>query len=429
MEHTAGDEAASAPMAISIGRVIIANAAADFEDRSLPLPFVANIAELNGEITAIAMTSVEPSEVSLEGKVDEFGLVRVTGIVTPLDSSLNTDLKVAFQNVEMPKFSAYTIPFAGREIASGKLDVDLGYKVTASELVGENKIILRDFELGEKIEHPGAMSLPLGLAVALLKDAEGKIDIDLPVRGNVDDPEFRYGRVVLKALGNLIVKVVASPFALLGRLVGVEASDLEYISFIAGRADLTPPEMEKAVKLAEALALRPELRLDIQGVVDRDLDGLAIRTQQLDQIIEERIAMLAADGRDDAVFAEQRRRVLEGLFRESGVAADAEAALAELRIRFTLPVTADEKGGADNRFDVLAYLSELRRQLIGQRPLAEEELAMLANARAANLLAAILEANNELATRVILGRPQAIGSRDADGVRMKVSISAAAPDE
>jgi hypothetical protein len=263
----------------------------------------------------------------------------------------------------------------------------------------------------------------------LLKDAEGKIDIDLPVRGNVDDPEFRYGRVVLKALGNLIVKVVASPFALLGRLVGVEASDLEYISFIAGRADLTPPEMEKAVKLAEALALRPELRLDIQGVVDRDLDGLAIRTQQLDQIIEERIVMLAADGRDDAVFAEQRRRVLEGLFRESGVAADAEAALAELRIRFTLPVTADEKGGADNRFDVLAYLSELRRQLIGQRPLAEEELAMLANARAANLLAAILEANNELATRVILGRPQAIESRDADGVRMKVSISAAAPDE
>lgn len=427
-DTAADDGAASAHMAISIGRVIVANAAADFEDRSLPLPFVANIAELNGDITAIATMSVEPSEVSLEGKVDEFGLVRVTGIVTPLDVSLNTDLKVAFQNVEMPKFSAYTIPFAGRKIASGKLDVDLGYKVTASELQGENKIVLRDFELGEKVEHPGAMSLPLGLAVALLKDAEGKIDIDLPVRGNVDDPEFSYGRVVLKALGNLIVKVVASPFALLGRLVGVEASDLEYISFIAGRADLTPPEMEKAQKLAEALALRPELRLDIQGVVDRDLDGLAIRTQQLDHLIEERIAVLAADDRDDAMYAEQRRRVLESLFNESGNDPDAKAVLEALRARFTLPVTANEAGGPGNRFDVLAYSSELRRQLIERRPLAEQELAGLATARAANVLAAVLEADDALAARVILGQLQAVEASEDEGIRMKVSISAAAND-
>ena len=424
----ADGDAATSRMAISIGRVIIADAAADFEDRSLPLPFVANIAQLNGNITAIATTSVQPSEVSLEGKVDDFGLVRVTGIVTPLFPALNTDLKVAFQNVEMPKFSAYTIPFAGREIASGKLDVDLGYKVAASELVGENKIVLRDFELGEKVPHPGAMSLPLGLAVALLKDAEGKIDIDLPVRGNVDDPEFRYGRVVLHALGNLIVKVVASPFALLGRLVGVEASDLEYISFIAGRADLTPPELEKSVKLAEALALRPELRLDLQGVIDRDLDGLAIRTRLLEQLIEDRITEPAADNRDDAMYAEQRRRVLEGLFRESGIAADAEAALAELRIRFTSSATAGESGGAGNGFDALAYSSELRRQLIAQQPLAEVELAGLANARAANVLAAIVEADNELATRVALGRPQAIESREGDAVRMKVSISAGADE-
>jgi hypothetical protein len=193
-------EKKKSPIAATIGRVVIVDASADFEDQSLPLPFIAQIAALNGDITTIATDSREPSTVALEGKVDEFGFVRVTGSLTPLDPKLNTDLKVAFQNVEMPKFSAYTIPFAGREIASGKLDLDLGYQVTASELIGENTLILRDFELGEKIEHPGAMSLPLGLAVALLKDAEGKIDVDLPVRGNVDDPEFKYGGVVLKAL-------------------------------------------------------------------------------------------------------------------------------------------------------------------------------------------------------------------------------------
>ncbi len=428
-EAAAEAEVASAGMAITIGRVVIANAAADFEDDSLPLPFVAKIAGLNGDITTIATTSAEPSEVSLEGKVDEFGFVRVSGSVTPLDPALNTDLNVAFQNVEMPKFSAYTIPFAGREIASGKLDVSLGYKVTASELAGENKIVLRDFELGEKVEHPGAMSLPLGLAVALLKDADGKIDIDLPVRGNVDDPDFGYGRVVMKALGNLIVKIVASPFALLGKLVGAEASDLEYISFIAGRADLTPPEMERAAKLAEALALRPELSLSIRGVVDRDTDGLAIRTEQLDRIVEERIALFAADGRDDAMYAQQRTRVLEELFGESGIAADARAALAELRIRFTATNTDDGREEPDQPFDAVAYASELRRQLIDQASVDEAELLDLANARAANVRAAILETDSSLETRVVAGRPQAIEADDDESIRMKVTISAAAEAE
>lgn len=428
-ESGAEAEVASAGMAITIGRVVIANAAADFEDESLPLPFIAKIAELNGDITTIATMSAEPSEVSLEGKVDEFGFVRVSGSVTPLDPALNTDLNVAFQNVEMPKFSAYTIPFAGREIASGKLDVSLGYKVTASELAGENKVVLRDFELGEKVEHPGAMSLPLGLAVALLKDAEGKIDIDLPVRGNVDDPEFRYGRVVLGALANLIVKIVASPFALLGRLVGADASDLEYITFIAGRADLTPPEMEKVAKLAEALTLRPELGLDIRGVVDRETDGLAIRTAGLDQLIEERISALSAGERADAMYAQQRTRVLEGLYGESGIATDAETALAELRSRFTSAVADGVEREPDNQFDAVAYSSELRRQLIEQRTLAEEELADLANARAANVRAAILDSDSSLETRVALGQSQAIEANDDEGIRMRVTISAGAEAE
>ncbi len=424
-EPAAKTEVASAGMAVTIGRVVIANAAADFEDNSLPLPFVAKIAGLNGDITTIATTSAEPSQVSLEGKVDEFGFVRLTGIVTPLDPALNTDLALVFQNVEMPKFSAYTIPFAGREIAGGKLDVSLGYKVTASELVGENKIVLRDFELGEKVEHPGAMSLPLGLAVALLKDADGKIDIDLPVRGNVDDPEFRYGRVVLKAFGNLIVKIAASPFALLGRLVGAESSDLEYISFIAGRADLTPPEMEKAAKLAEALSLRPKLGLNIRGAVDREIDGLAIRTDQLDRIVDERIAKSAVDGSDDAMYAQQRKRVLEKLFGESGIANDAPAALAELRIRFTSVPSADGQQGADEQFDEVAYSSELRRQLIDHQSLTEEELVALANARAANVRAAILATDAGLERRIMQGRPQAVGADENGEVRMKVTISAA----
>ena len=131
----------------------------------------------------------------------------------------------------------------------------------------------------------------------MLKDADGKIDLDLPVRGNVDDPEFSYGSVIWGALGNLLLKVVTSPFAALGNLLGIEASELEAVNFLAGRSDLTPPEMQRAGKLAEALALRPELQLMIAGVYDAAADGLALRTARFDGILELQITELASQQR------------------------------------------------------------------------------------------------------------------------------------
>ncbi len=417
-----GEQPDEGTLAVTIGRVEIAKASADFQDQSLPLPFIAKIADLNGGITTIATNSREPSTVELEGKVDEYGFVRVTGTVTPLDLTLDTDLHVAFQNVEMPKFSAYTIPFAGREIASGKLDLNLGYQVKESELIGENKVILRDFELGEKVEHPGAMSLPLGLAVALLKDPEGKIDLDLPVRGNVDDPEFRYGGVILKALANLIIKIVASPFALLGNLLGVEASELEYINFLQGRSDLTPPEMERAAKLAEALALRPVLVLEISGVVDRNADGLALQTAKLQQIVDERIGAL--DSTEQSMYAAQQTKVLETLFIEQGEEDLQRSALQELKLRFTSVPATDGADDAKPQFDALAYTSEIRRQLVELQAITDAELAALANERAANTRAAILQADVALDPRIVFGKAQAVESKPDEPVRMKVTLTA-----
>ena len=413
---------------VTVGRVVVTEAAVDFVDHSLPLPFEARIANLSGSMSTIATASSEPSTVALEGTVDEFGFVRISGTITPFDTTRNTDLKVAFQNVEMPKFSAYTIPFAGREISTGKLDLELGYQVTDSQLVGENKVVLRDLELGEKVPHPGAMSLPLGLAVALLKDSEGKIDIDLPIRGNVDDPDFRYGGVVLKALGNLIVKIVASPFALLGNLLGVEPSELEYVTFLYGRADLTPPEMEKAGKLAEALSLRPELVLEIHGPVDREGDGRALKTARLDEILAERMAVITSDDSDVTTYAQNQMDVMEQLFTESIVATDLAATLDALRIRFTTEVI-DGDDAAESRFDGLAYSNELRRQLIEVQPLEEAEFVALANARAANTREAILQVSAELAGRILTGALRAVTDGDDEVVRMKVILRAGENDE
>ena len=429
-EDQANEEDASATVAaqtpadtepgfnITVGRVLIVDGAADFADQSLPLPFQAGIAKLNGGFTTIATGSTEPSEVTLEGKVDEFGLLQVSGTLTPFDLARNTDVRLHFQNVEVPTFTPYTVAFAGREIASGKLDLQLGYKVKDSELTGENKVVLRDFTLGDKVEHPGAMSLPLDLAVALLKGPDGAIDIDLPVRGNVDDPEFRYGRVIGKALVQLVVKIVASPFALLGKLVGSEPDELDHIDFIAGRADLTPPEQERIAKLVQALGLRPELLLELGGVVDREVDGLALRTAHLDALIETRID---ASPSASEMYTQQRARAVEAIYRESSETA--EPTLAALRTQFTSETLDPQTNRPVTQFDELAYTAELRRQLIEQQTVTEEEMVALASARAENVGAALVETKPELAERIRTGTLKAVKAEDDGVVRMDVTLT------
>jgi uncharacterized protein involved in outer membrane biogenesis len=421
-EQENGEPSSDAPFDITIGRIVVADAAADFADFSLPLPFEAGIAALNGEMSTVATASAQPSEVLMEGKVDEFGLLRVSGTITPLDVARNTDIKLRFQNVEIPKFSAYTIAFAGREIASGKLDLDLGYAVTGGELVGENRVVLRDFELGDRVEHPGAMSLPLGLAVALLKGPDGTIDIDLPVRGDVNDPEFGYGRVIGRALANLIVKIAASPFLLLGNLIGVEPDELDHVSFIAGRSDLTPPEQERMIRIAEALGLRPELLLEISGVVDREADGLALRTARLDDLVDARIEAAPLADASDAMYAEQRAAVIQALYAESGAAED--GTLDELRARFTLQTTDPESGRVTSSFDALAYTAELRRQLIDRQNVTEEEFVALARSRVDVVREALVATNPALADRIQAGSLQAVEAEDDGSVRMDVTLKA-----
>jgi len=418
-DETDVSAADSAPaVAISIGRIGFSNAAANFTDRSLPLPFAAQIEALNGEISALATSSSEPATIALEGRVDEFGSVNISGALTPFKPSDNTDVKVVFRNVEVPKFSAYTVPFAGREIATGRLDLDLGYKVKDGDLEGENKVTLREFELGEKVDHPGAMSLPLGLAVALLKDAEGKIDIDLPVRGNVNDPEFGYGRVVGKALMNLIVKIVASPFALLGNLIGVEADELQNFQFASGRADLSPPEVEKTIKIAEALALRPSIVMIISGVYEGERDGAALREEKFEQTIEARMATSPDDS--DSTYAELRLKFLEELFTDSGLSTDPMLALATLRDAHTRPASED----AESQFDALAYAAALSRQLVDAQPLAESELLALAASRAENAKLSILTANPELANRILIEQPSSVSQPEDGEIRMEISLTA-----
>lgn len=231
METDAAAEAAQgqATLKIIIGRIGIDGGSADFTDLTLPIPFSSQIRDLNGEITTLATDSEAPARVDLEGRVDEYGLARIRGSVTPFDPTQNTDMQLLFRNVELPDLSPYTVKFAGREIADGRLELDLRYQITAGQMEGSNKVILSDLELGRKVDQPDAMNLPLGLAIALLTGPDGKIDIDLPVSGDVNDPEFKIGGVVVKALFNLLTNIITSPFRLLASLVGIDSEDFDII--------------------------------------------------------------------------------------------------------------------------------------------------------------------------------------------------------
>ena len=164
------------------------------------LPFAAKVQDLEGSIQGASTDRASRATVRLEGRVDEYGLARVNGSLRPFQPTSFLDLNVVFRNVEMPPLSAYSATFAGRRIASGRLALDLQYKINDRVLAGDNRIVLEKFTLGERVESPGALSLPLDLAVALLTDSDGKIDIAVPVRGNVDDPKFSYGQVIWQAI-------------------------------------------------------------------------------------------------------------------------------------------------------------------------------------------------------------------------------------
>ncbi len=412
------------PIEVTVGRVVIADGAADFADRSLPLPFSAKITELNGDLSTIATASTEPSSVSLEGTVDEYGFLRVTGSVTPLNPAANTDIRAEFENVAMPKFSAYSVPFAGRKIASGRLDLDLGYQVTDGRLVGDNNIVLREFELGEAVAHPDALSLPLGLAVALLKDSSGNINVDLPVRGDVDNPEFSVGGIVANALGNLIGKIVTSPFALLGNLLGVEASELEQVTFLPGRADLTPPEMQKAANLAEALSLRPQLVLELPPVRSPAADDQALREAKLEAAVAERLAGVPQGEEPGGPYAERRREALEALYRELAPVEDPQSRLDALRAENTRAVETAEGEPGETRFDATAYTADLAAELVPLQPLEEGALAALAAERAANLRETILAAGSGVEGRVLVTEPVGVSLTDNGRIPMKVVLTA-----
>lgn len=278
-----------------LDRIQIVDGSSDFADNSLIMPFSAQIESLDGGASDISSDKNSNIKVSLKGSAYSLAPVDIEGNISPYMGDY--DIKINFKAMPMPLMSPYMVQFAGYKVEKGKMTLNLSYKVDNNELTATNNIFIDQFVLGEKVDNPNAVSLPLELAVTLLKDSNGDIRINVPISGSLEDPKFSIGAIVSDALMTAISKVITSPFRAIASLVGSSA-DLSTIGFEAGSTELGKAQKTKLDELSSALKKRPTLTLEIKGAAYRDLDWPAIRDDALyDRIKKMRADELNAEGK------------------------------------------------------------------------------------------------------------------------------------
>lgn len=276
------------PMAMSIGNVRIHDGSANFADFWITPNYAVSLQQLGGNISGLSSKKDSRAKIELTGKIDRYAPVEIGGELNLLSASLFTDVRVKFDGVELTSVTPYSGRFAGYRIEKGKLSVDVRYQVENRQLNAEQRFIVDQLTLGERVDSPDAVKLPLRLAVALLKDRNGVIDLGLPVSGSLDDPKFRLGPIIWKAFVGLLANVATSPFKLLGGLFG-GGEDVNLIDFSPGSATLDEGATEKIASLRRALHERPSLALEVPAGWAPDADYEALAAAQ----VEQKLAALA----------------------------------------------------------------------------------------------------------------------------------------
>jgi hypothetical protein len=372
--------------------------------------------------------------------------------LNPFVPADNTDVNVIFKNVDMVSASPYSMKFAGYKIAEGKISLDLQYKVRDSQLEGNNQIVLDNLTLGERIDSPDALKLPLELALAILKDSNGRIDLGVPVSGNMKDPQFSYGSVVWKAIGNIMTKIVTSPFRALGSLFGVSGDKLESVDFDAGSDTVLPPEREKLKQVAQILAKKPQLKLAVPAQYNEASDGAALRALALRRVVVTRAEIkLAADEQPGPLDIGQRkvRGAIRDLYAERFGAAelDKQKKAAEASAGTTAAASASASAGAAGSeteaqkklpilqrlgkmvqgepqvADASAFYAKLQERLEQNQPLPADALPQLGARRAAAIMAALKDAGVDPAAAQA-AKPETTDASAGKPIALKLGLSA-----
>ena len=276
----------------SVKNFSLKNGEVDFSDASLFMPFATTISKLNGKLTDI--DKKHPSSGEFQGVVGKNGFAQITAKLFPFELKQNTDIKLDFKDIDLTDITPYSGQFVGYKIKKGKLNLNLNYSVADSKLNGSNFINFDSLTLGEKVESKDAVNLPLSLAISILSDQNNQINIDLPVEGNLDDPDFKYGGVIWAAVKKLFADITLAPFRFLGNALGLGSKDLSSIDFLAGSSELISSEAPKIADFIKLTGSKPKMKLSITPTYSK-LDESFYKNKKLDQKINQ---IIASSGKD-----------------------------------------------------------------------------------------------------------------------------------
>ncbi len=276
---------AKPPIPIKIGKITLQNGTVNFSDLFVRPNYTVNVTKLGGRVTNLSSAADTVADMELRGRYANSAPVQILGKLNPLAAKSYLDIKADITGVDLVGFSPYSGKYAGYAIEKGKLSLNVAYKLENNQLAAENRLFIDQFTFGEKIESPDATKLPVNLALSLLKNNRGEIDLNLPISGSLDDPQFSIGRLIVKVIVNLFVKAVTSPFALLGSMFG-GGDELSNVEFAAGRATLNDAAGKKLEALAKALNERNALKLEITGRADPVADREGAKRVALERAMQ-----------------------------------------------------------------------------------------------------------------------------------------------
>ncbi len=349
---------------IDIGPIDIKNGQLNFEDKNLPIAFKTTVSKLNGKISEFRSEKSSTSKLSVNGIVNKYGTTKITGVVNPNSIKVLTDINMIFKNIAMQNFTPYTGKFIGRELASGRLDLDLKYNIEKSNLEAQNNVLIKQLKLGDEVKSEDAVSLPLELAIALLEDSNGVIDLNLPVSGNVDDPQFSIAPIVFKAFVNLIMKAVTAPFSLLGAVFGYDPNEINSVDFDFGKNDITPIQKETLDKITNILTKKQDLVLELAPSYDKQKDLYALKKANFEKIVNNEIP-----DKSNKDYEEDYIDLLKDLYEDFDKDAD------DLKQSYT----------KNDNLDLKAYKKALEEFIIAKQNITQKDLEIMAKNRVENI--------------------------------------------
>ncbi|MFM2033575.1 MAG: hypothetical protein RJA32_210 [Pseudomonadota bacterium] len=374
-----------------------------FSDASIKPGFKTNINQLNGSLLGVSNVPGQYATIALDGTVDKSGSFRARGQAAFEEPRRNADVSMSFKNLPLNSINPYSMNFAGYRIDDGRIDVDLRYTAKEGQLLGKNRFVIRKIKLGEEVPDFKGTKLPIRLAIAVLEDSDGMIDVNIPIKGNVDSPEFSVGHLFWQALRNVLSNIVTAPFRALASLFGEEGMDGIYTA--AGESVITPPEQEKLEKVAKLLEKKANAIVEFYGTYDPQIDR-----QELARVNADRVILLAAG------------------FQLKDTEPLPNPSLSDPRVQSGLKSAYGSQVGRIKLAQQLIKLPNnparweiLRKELIEAQNINEARLMALADARASNARDAFLKNSPDMKDRVRLGKPQQVKTEDA-GIPLGISL-------